>query len=120
MARHKETVRLRRKKGIRSRISGSAERPRLTIFRSNKHIYAQVVDDERSVSLAAASTLTKDLAGDLSEKSKVEQAKIVGAAVARVCKEKGIGKVVFDRNGYIYHGRVKAVAEGAREAGLEF
>ena len=110
----------RRKLRIRKKVSGTAERPRLTVFRSSKHIYAQVVDDSKSTSLAAASTLTKSLAEALEGKSKQEAAKIVGAAIASACKDKGITKVVFDRNGYAYHGRVSALATAAREAGLEF
>ncbi|MCA9713609.1 MAG: 50S ribosomal protein L18 [Myxococcales bacterium] len=117
---NKQDTRERRKRGTRARISGSAQRPRLTVFRSCKHIYAQVVDDDTATSLAAASTLSKELAEDLKGKTKLEKAKLVGAMVAKVCQEKGISKVVFDRNGYLYHGRIRGVAEGAREAGLDF
>lgn len=120
MATNKNSGRLRRKKGIRNRINGSAERPRLTVFRSCKHIYAQVIDDASSLSLATASTLTKALAGELENKSKKDAAAVVGAAIAKACQDKGITKVVFDRNGYAYHGRVSALADAAREAGLEF
>ncbi len=118
MAHDKQLVRLRRKRGIRVRISGSAERPRLTVFRSTKHIYAQVIDDNRSVSLASASTLIKDVRGQ--DGKKVDKARLVGETIAKACLAQGIDKVVFDRNGYIYHGRIKALADGAREGGLKF
>lgn len=115
----KLTGRERRKFRIRSKISGAAERPRLTIFRSAKHIYAQVVDDEAGGTLAAASTLSADLKGAKAE-GKTDAARNVGALIAKMCKEKKIEQVVFDRNGYLYHGRVRALAEAAREAGLNF
>jgi large subunit ribosomal protein L18 len=118
MSTHKDNARLRRKAGIRGRISGSSERPRLTVFRSCKHIYAQVVDDTLAVSLVATSDLSKDVLGDA--KTKREKARAVGAAIAKACLAKGITKVVFDRNGYIYPGRVSALADGAREGGLDF
>jgi large subunit ribosomal protein L18 len=118
MPSHKEEIRLRRKLSIRHRVNGTDERPRLTVFRSSKHIYAQVVDDDKSVSLAAASSLSKDLGGD--DKTKRELAELVGAAIAKACLARGITKVVFDRNGYIYHGRVRALADGARAGGLDF
>lgn len=120
MAKTKEQARIKRKLSIRQRIHGTSERPRLTVFRSAKHIYAQVIDDTNASSLAAVSTLTKTLAEALEGKSKQEAAKVVGAAIAGACKDKGITKVVFDRNGYAYHGRVSALANAAREAGLEF
>ena len=110
----------RRKARIRKKISGSQERPRLTVFRSARHIYAQVVDDSGGGTLAAASTLSPDLRGTLEEDDKTGAAKKVGALIAKMCLERKVGKVVFDRNGFLYHGRVKAVAEAAREAGLEF
>src|SRR5215510_1101381 len=110
----------RRKLRIRTKISGTPERPRLSVFRSSKHIYAQVVDDVKGTTLAAASTLSRDLKGTLSEDDKTAAAKKVGALIAKICLEKKIDKVVFDRNGYLYHGRVKALAEAAREAGLQF
>lgn len=112
--------RAKRKKRIRKNVNGNTERPRLSVFRSAKHIYAQVVDDTQGTTLAAVSTLSKDVRGETGEKNKSDVAKLVGQALAKVCKEKGISKVVFDRNGYIYHGRVKALADAAREAGLEF
>ena len=116
----KLTGRQRRKYRIRNKIAGSSGRPRLTVFRSARHIYAQIVDDVGGATLAHASTLSPDLKGTLSEDDKTAAAKKVGALIAKICLEKKIDKVVFDRNGYLYHGRVKAVAESAREAGLEF
>ena len=111
------TGRAKRKLRIRKKISGTAERPRLTVFRSGNHIYAQVIDDVTGSTLASASDLQKTVTA---EGTKTDRAKSVGAAVAAACKAKGIEKVVFDRNGFIYHGRVKALAEAAREAGLNF
>lgn len=116
----KLTGRQRRKFRIRNKISGSGERPRLSVFRTSKHIYAQVVDDETGKTLAAASTLSADLKGMLKEDTKVDSAKKVGALLAKICLERKVGKVVFDRNGFLYHGRIKALAEAAREAGLDF
>ncbi|AUX37196.1 MULTISPECIES: 50S ribosomal protein L18 [Sorangium] len=110
----------RRKLRIRKKVEGTPERPRLSVFRSSKHIYAQVIDDVSGKTLAHASTLSKDLKGSLDEDNKVEAAKKVGALIAKICKEKQIDKVVFDRNGYLYHGRVSALAQAAREAGLDF
>src|SRR6186713_2677151 len=116
----KLTGRERRKLRIRSKISGTDERPRLSVFRSGKHIYAQVVLDANGQTVAAASTLSRDLKSSLGEDDKTAAAKKVGALIAKICLEKKIDKVVFDRNGYLYHGRVRALAEAAREAGLEF
>lgn len=116
----KLTGRQRRKFRIRNKISGSGERPRLSVFRSSKHIYAQVVDDVTGKTLAAASTLSPDLKGMLKDDTKVDSAKKVGALLAKICIERKVGKVVFDRNGFLYHGRIKALAEAAREAGLDF
>jgi large subunit ribosomal protein L18 len=116
----REAARLKRKMRIRTRVHGTQERPRLTVFRSDKHIYAQVIDDSLGVTLASASTLAPDYRGMDPLKGKVEAAKRVGAIVARKAQEKGVTKVVFDRNGFIYHGRVKALADAAREAGLDF
>jgi large subunit ribosomal protein L18 len=110
----------RRKLRIRRKISGKAERPRLSIFRSGRHVYAQVVNDADGKTLAAASTLSRDLKGSLENDNKTDAAKKVGALIAKICLERKIEKVVFDRNGYLYHGRVKALADAAREAGLEF
>jgi large subunit ribosomal protein L18 len=112
--------RAKRKKRIRKNVNGSTERPRLSVFRSSKHIYAQVIDDARGVTLASVSTLSKDVRGDTGEKNKSDCAKLVGLALAQACKAKGVSRVVFDRNGYIYHGRVKALADAAREGGLDF
>ena len=120
--------RTRRHRSIRKRVEGNAERPRLVVFRSAKHIYAQVIDDLAGKTLAAASDLAKRGKGEggkTAPKAKLEgkksdRAKSVGAALAKVCLDKGIKKVVFDRAGYKYHGRVSAVAAGAREGGLEF
>jgi large subunit ribosomal protein L18 len=103
---------------IRKKISGNATKPRLSVFRSNMEIYAQLVNDENGSTIAAASSKEKDIAAQ--KITKVEKSKLVGAAVARKATELGIKDVVFDRGGYIYHGRVKAVAEGAREGGLQF
>ena len=111
--------RIRRKRRIRMKVTGTAERPRLTVFRSNRHIYAQLIDDTAGVTLAAASSREAELSGEIEGQEKKEQAKAIGKLVAERAKEKGIEKVVFDRNGYMYHGRVAAVADGAREGGLE-
>ncbi|HEY8945299.1 MAG TPA: 50S ribosomal protein L18 [Polyangiaceae bacterium] len=118
----KLTGRERRKLRIRSRISGTEERPRLSVFRSGRHIYAQVVLDNAGDgrTLAAASTLSRDLKGTLESDNKSDAARKVGALIAKMCLAKNIEKVVFDRNGYLYHGRIKALAEAAREAGLQF
>jgi large subunit ribosomal protein L18 len=116
----KLTGRERRKLRIRGKISGSIERPRLSVFRSARHIYAQVVDDATGKTLAAASTLSPDLKGAVGDSDKTDAAKKVGALIAKICLGKNLDKVVFDRNGYLYHGRVKALAEAAREAGLNF
>jgi large subunit ribosomal protein L18 len=105
---------------LRKKIQGSEEKPRLAVFRSLSHIYAQVIDDRRGHTLAAASDLDKDLAGKAKGKKKSEVATLVGQAVAKKAKVKGVSQVVFDRGGYPFHGRVKALAEAAREAGLEF
>lgn len=110
----------RRKLRIRKKISGSTERPRLSVFRSAKHIYAQVIDDSTGTTVATASTLSKDLKAGLDEATKTDAAKKVGMKLAELCKAKNITQVVFDRNGYLYHGRIVALAEGAREAGLDF
>lgn len=113
-------ARERRQARVRRRVRGTPERPRLSVFRSNKHVYAQVVTDDSGRTLLAVSTLAPELRGQLKKTGDVGAAKEVGLLVARRCKEKGIARVVFDRNGFLYHGRVKAVADGAREGGLEF
>ncbi len=112
--------RTRKKKRIRKCIRGNRARPRLVVFRSSKHIYAQVIDDDAGRTLAAASSVSKELAKGSTERSKSDTAFEIGKAVAAACKGKGIKAVVFDRGGYEYHGRVAKVAEGAREGGLEF
>ena len=112
----KNEARLRRHRRVRGKISGTAERPRLDVFRSAKHIYAQVIDDEAGVTLCSASSLEKGFEGN---GGNVEGAKKVGEMIAKKCLKKGIEQVVYDRGGFIYHGRVKALAEGAREAGLK-
>ena len=112
--------RLRRKKSIRKKIRGTQVRPRLSVFRSSRHIYAQVIDDVQGVTLASASTLDPALREKCATLSGKDAAKEVGQEVARRCLSKELSQVVFDRNGFIYHGRVKALADGAREAGLEF
>lgn len=105
---------------IRNKIVGTPERPRLNVYRSSKHIYAQVIDDVTGTTIAQASTNEKEVASKVSEMTKVEAAKLVGTEVAKRALEKGIKIVVFDRGGYLYHGRVKTLAESARENGLEF
>ena len=110
-------ARTARHKRVRAKISGTPQRPRLNVFRSTKHIYAQIIDDVNGVTLAAASRLSTDFEGD---GGNVEGAKKVGELVAKHAIEKGITEVVFDRGGYLYHGRVKELAEGAREGGLKF
>ncbi len=112
--------RLKVKRRIRKKISGTPERPRLSVFRSNKHIYAQIIDDEAGQTLVAASTRSKELVGQLEGKTKIEQAKLVGKLLAEKALKANVSQVVFDRNGYKYHGRVKALADGAREGGLKF
>jgi large subunit ribosomal protein L18 len=116
----KVTAREKRKARIRRKIAGTAERPRLTVYKSLKHMYAQLVDDSTGKTLVAVSTGSKALKGEVKEDDKTAAAKKVGAAIARAAKEKGIEAVVFDRNGFDYHGRVQAVAAAAREAGLKF
>ena len=113
-------ARKRRHYRMRRNLAGTAERPRLNIFRSVEHIYAQVIDDETGTTLASASTIDNKLSDDLNGKPKVDQAKAVGLAVAERAKAAGVSAVVFDRGGFRYHGRVKALADGAREGGLEF
>ncbi|KOO40883.1 50S ribosomal protein L18 [Priestia koreensis] len=114
----KNKVRIKRHGRVRAKLSGTAVRPRLNVFRSNKHIYAQIIDDVNSVTIASASTLDKDLADVIT--NNVDAATKVGELVAKRASEKGIKEVVFDRGGYLYHGRIKALADAAREAGLEF
>jgi large subunit ribosomal protein L18 len=113
-------ARIKRHGSIRNRISGTADCPRLSVYRSGRHIYAQVIDDTVGHTLAAASTMEKALSSSLESTSDVEAAKKVGAAIAVKAKDKGIKSVVFDSGGYLYHGKVQALAEAAREGGLEF
>ncbi len=117
MLKTSKNARTRRHIRVRRKVSGSPQRPRLAVFRSNKHIVAQVIDDINGLTLASASTNEKGFAGATSN---VEAAKKVGTTVARRAKEKGVSKVVFDRGGYKYHGRVAAIADAAREEGIEF
>jgi len=116
----KLAARLKRRQRIRRKISGSEARPRLSVFRSTRHIYAQIIDDGKGQTLVAASTLSGEIKGKLSGLKKADAAKEVGKLLAAKAREKGIARVVFDRNGFIYHGRVKAVADSCRENGLEF
>ncbi|MEK6675929.1 MAG: 50S ribosomal protein L18 [Planctomycetota bacterium] len=110
----------RRKSGIRKRVVGCGERPRLTVFRSLKNIYAQIIDDEQGVTLCEASTKGKDLRGQISYGGNIAAAKVVGLTLAEKAKKKNIVAVCFDRNGFRYHGRLKALADAAREGGLKF
>lgn len=116
----RERTRLRRKVTIRKRVHGTAERPRLTVFRSSKHIYAQAIDDVTGQVLAASSDLEAALKPELEGKNKKDKAKVVGKALGAKLLAKQVTAVVFDRNGFLYHGRVAHVADGAREAGLAF
>ena len=116
----KNQKRKERHYSIRNKVVGTPERPRLNIFKSSKHIYAQVIDDATGKTLACASTQDKELREKVAELTKSDAAKLVGQTVGERAKEKGINTVVFDRGGYLYHGRVKVLADGARESGLEF
>jgi large subunit ribosomal protein L18 len=118
MAITKEYRRNRIKQRIRKVVSGSAQRPRLSVFRSNKDIYAQLIDDHTGKTIVAASSSEKDIAD--AKGTKIDQAKLVGKAIAEKAVKAGVSSVCFDRNGYLYHGRVKALADSAREAGLQF
>ena len=115
---NKSSARQKIRYRIRKKISGAAAKPRLSVFRSNAEIYAQLIDDDNAVTIAAVSSRDKDIQAQ--KLTKTEKSKLVGSAIARKAGELGVTKVVFDRGGYIYHGRVKAVAEGAREGGLQF
>jgi large subunit ribosomal protein L18 len=116
----KRQLRVRRKKSIRKRIRGIPERPRLSVFRSSKHMYAQIIDDSIGTTIVTASTLSQEVKDKIKGIKKKDAAEVVGEVVAKRAIEKGVKKVVFDRNGFMYHGRVKALAEGARKGGLEF
>jgi large subunit ribosomal protein L18 len=115
-----ELARRRRKKRFQKKVRGTPERPRLCVFRSNKHIYAQIVDDQAPRTLASVSTLSKELSSLAEKRATKEGAQKVGELIAKKAKERNIRKVVFDRNGFLYHGRVQAVAVAARDAGLDF
>lgn len=116
----KNKIREKKHRRLRNHLAGTAERPRLAVFRSNNHMYAQIIDDQAGTTLVAASTLEKDVKAELEKTNDVAAAAAVGTAVAKKAIEKGIKVVVFDRGGFIYQGKVKALAEAAREAGLEF
>ncbi len=113
-------LRLRRHNRVRRKVSGSSARPRLSVFRSSMHIYAQVIDDAVGRTIAAASTVDNGLDGQLGEQTKTQQAQAVGRLIAERAKAAGITQVVFDRGGFLYHGRVRALADAARDAGLDF
>jgi large subunit ribosomal protein L18 len=115
-----DSARRRRRARVRKKVVGTDQRPRVCVFRSSKHIYAQVISDDQGKTLAAVSTLSSQLRESDKKSKKTELAKLVGLALAQLCKQKNITDVVFDRNGFLYHGRVRAVAEGAREGGLKF
>jgi large subunit ribosomal protein L18 len=117
---HKQVRRLRRRRHVRRKIVGTVERPRLTVFRSSKHIYAQLIDDLNGQTLAAAGSNTPDLRKDVAYGGNVKAAKAVGKRLAEIAKERGITKAAFDRGHYRYHGRIKALADAAREGGLQF
>lgn len=110
----------RRQRRVRAKVAGTEARPRLNVFRSNRHIFAQLIDDAKGHTLAAASTLDADVRAQAAALKKKDEAKVVGKLIAQRAIEKGLKKVIFDRGGYLYHGRVKSLAEGAREGGLEF
>ena len=120
MSERAKLARQRRHRRVRKKAVGTVERPRLNVFRSLKHIYAQVIDDDKGHTLAAASTLDPELRGKLNGITRTEQAKLVGELLAKRALERGVKKVAFDRGGYKYHGRVKSLAEAVREGGLEF
>jgi large subunit ribosomal protein L18 len=116
----KEDARLKRKQRIRKRLAGTSERPRLSVYRSLNHIYAQAIDDVSGKTILSASSLDPEIKGKSTKTGNKDAAKLVGDLVAKKCKDKGIDKVVFDRSGYLYHGRIKALAEAARAGGLKF
>ncbi len=116
----RKALRLKRKKRIRKKLHGSQQRPRLSVYRSAKHIYTQIVDDTQGITLVSASTMEKDIREQQKFENKTAAATYIGKLIAKRASEKGIKSVVFDRNGFLYHGRVKAVSEGARKAGLDF
>ena len=113
-------ARLKRQTRVRQKVRGTEEKPRLCVFRSAKHMYAQIIEDSTGKTLLSVSTVSKDVAGDVKYSGNIEAAKAVGTAIAKKALDKKIKQVVFDRNGFLYHGRVKALADAAREAGLSF
>ena len=117
---NRSEVRVNKHRRIRSRLSGTPEQPRLAVFRSNNHMYAQIIDDTVGNTLVAASTLQKDVKAELEKTNNVDAAAYLGTVIAKKALEKGITTVVFDRGGFIYQGKIKALADAAREAGLEF
>lgn len=117
---NRRAAREKRRRRIRAKVNGTAQRPRLNVFRSNQHIYAQVIDDVQQHTLVAASTIDASLRPQLDQNTKIEEAKLVGRLIAERAQAAGIKQVVFDRGGYLYHGRIKALADAAREAGLDF
>jgi len=116
----KRQARIKRKKRIRKNMTGTPERPRLSVFRSARHVYAQIVDDTRGATVVAASSVEKTVKSQPRFENKIAQAMHIGQLIAERAAEKGIKKVVFDRNGFLYHGRIKAISDGARKAGLDF
>lgn len=120
VAKERQTARKKRQVRVRRKVQGSQARPRLCVFRSSKHIYAQIIEDSTGSTLVAVSTITKELGGDLKTSGNVEAAKLIGKKIAERALAKNITQVVFDRNGFLYHGRIKALADAAREAGLSF
>ncbi|MCM3703461.1 50S ribosomal protein L18 [Paenibacillus macerans] len=116
----KNKARLKRHLRVRTKVQGTAERPRLNVYRSSKHIYAQLIDDVAGVTLASASTVDKELSGSIGNGGNVESARKVGELIAKRAVDKGYKSIVFDRGGYLYHGRIQALADAAREVGLEF
>ena len=116
----RSAIRVKKHMRVRNRLAGTTERPRLAVFRSNNHMYAQIIDDTVGKTLVSASTLDKDVKAELEKTNNVEAATVVGTVVAKKALEKGITTVVYDRGGFVYEGKVKALAEAAREAGLEF
>ncbi|USB35144.1 50S ribosomal protein L18 [Paenibacillus sp. YPG26] len=116
----KNKARLKRHLRVRKKIQGTAERPRLNVYRSSKHIYAQLIDDVAGVTLVSASTVDKELSANIKNGGSVESARQVGELIAKRAQDKNVKNVVFDRGGYLYHGRIQALADAAREAGLEF
>lgn len=119
-ANRRQALRLKRKKRIRKKMSGTEDRPRMSVFRSAKHIYSQIIDDTKGITLVTASTTEKEIREQQKFENKTAAATYIGQLIAQRATEKGIKSVVFDRNGFLYHGRIKAVSDGARKAGLDF